>query len=277
MDFPEIDAGAGVVDDQDDDKAGTPEEEPLALPSDFTSVERKELGLSALAVFEHRIRLGHAHDLLSVIKLSLNHQGAFLADKKKHTHGQKDNTRAQTQVRIAAARTQLLAEVFNYNRDRLLMLSGSTSIDGLPAIDMEKYLKSQNWQKPQEQGDSRHEPSWIWTVTPPWSSASDTAAWHMTVPDVLMVDRVQWFRARAKVARINEEVNKLHAEFKRTHQGFKSMASAWEALLTHTDLSDGARAYVCKKGAMYNALGDKCADLFVKTRKDDEDKWDYTP
>ncbi|EPS92648.1 hypothetical protein FOMPIDRAFT_1137502, partial [Fomitopsis schrenkii] len=251
MDFPEIDAG--VVDDQDDDEAGTPEEEPLALPSDFTSVEREELGLSALAVFEHRICMGHAHDLLSAIKLSLNHQGAFLADKKKHARGQKDNTRAQTQVRVAAARTRMLAEVFNYNRDRLLILSGSMTIDGLPAIDMEKDLKSRNWQKPREQGDSRHEPSWIWTVTPPWSSAGDTAAWQSEGE----LDRVQWFRARAEVARINEEVNKLHAEFKRTHQGFKSMASAWEALLTCTDLSDGARAYACKKVAMYNTLGEK--------------------
>ncbi|EPS93355.1 hypothetical protein FOMPIDRAFT_1090982, partial [Fomitopsis schrenkii] len=227
--------------------------EPLALPSDFTCVERDELGLSALAVFEHRIRLGHAHDLLQAIKLSINHQGAFLADKRKHVRGQKDNTQAQTQVRVAAGRTQLLAEVFNYNRDCLLMLSESTDIDGLPAIDMKKDLRSRNWKKPREQGDSWDEASWIWT---------------RAVLNVSIVDRVQWFRARAEVDRINEEVNKLHAEFKRTHQGFKSMASAWEALLTRADLSHGARAYVCKKVVMYNALGDKCTDVFAKMRKD---------
>lgn len=176
MEFSDVDASA--VDEQDDNDTGTPEEEPLALPSDFSSAEREELGLGALAVFEHRIHLGHAHDLLQAVKLSINHQGAFLADKKKHAHGQKDNMRMQTQVNAAAAHTRLLAGLFNLNRDRLLVLSEVTTIDGLPPIDIKKDLRSRNWQKPREQGDSRDEPSWIWAVTPPWSSAGDTVAWQ---------------------------------------------------------------------------------------------------
>ncbi|KAL6299354.1 hypothetical protein BKA93DRAFT_694149, partial [Sparassis latifolia] len=68
--------------------------EALALPSDFSSGERKTFALEILASFEKRIRIGLAHDLLSAIKESLWHQGAFLSDKTKHARGQKDNTRA---------------------------------------------------------------------------------------------------------------------------------------------------------------------------------------
>ncbi|GBE84381.1 hypothetical protein SCP_0603600 [Sparassis crispa] len=60
-----------VEDDEDDEMHGRPESEALALPSDFSSGERKAFVLEILASFEKRIRIGLAHDLLSAIKESL--------------------------------------------------------------------------------------------------------------------------------------------------------------------------------------------------------------
>ncbi|EPS97783.1 hypothetical protein FOMPIDRAFT_1127848 [Fomitopsis schrenkii] len=279
IDFPDsgdVDGHDGdfenLTDDEDDDgaTAGSPEDEPLALPSDFSTSERRELGLDSLAVFERRIRVGHAYDLLDAVKQSINHQGAFLVDKRKHARGQKDNTRSQKQVSAAAARTRSLAQLYNYNRDRLIALSDGEPSDVLKSISLKDDLKSKNWRVPRQQGDSREECAWIWTVVPPWTSPAEADAWQ------LEVDRVQWFRARADMTRVKEEINKLHAEFKRACLGFESMAVSWDACTASSDLSDGAKAYAKKKADMYRKLGSQCAAAFAKARKDPGEKWDYS-
>ena len=89
------------------------------------------------------------------------------------------------------------------------------------------------------------------------------------------VDRVQWFRARADLTRVQEEINKLHAEFKRACLGFEALAAAWEGRTEGPGLSHGARAYAKKKADMYRRLGGQCAAAFAKVRKDPEEKWDY--
>ncbi|TFY63889.1 hypothetical protein EVJ58_g2973, partial [Rhodofomes roseus] len=270
IDFPDADGELDDDDDDDDDDdttTGTPEDEPLALPSDFTATERDDLGLQALATIERRIRVGHAYDLLDGIKQSLNHQGAFLLDKRKHARGQKDNTRSQTQVNAAVARTRAIAGLYNYNRDRLIALSCDDS-DVLPQLNLDSDLKGKNWNKPRQLGDSRDEASWIWTVVPPWRSEGQAEAWQ------LEVDRVQWFRAKAEMTRANEEVNKLHAEFKRTILGFKNMSKAWEAV-SAKDLSRGAQVYARKKADMFSKMSLQCANAFASTRRDYQEKWDY--
>lgn len=189
VDFPDANGNevddAALADDGDDDDdddeatAGSPEDEPLALPSEFSASERRDMGLEALAVFERRIRVGHAYDLLDAVKQSVNHQGAFLLDKRRHARGQKDNTRSQQQVSDAAARTRSLAKLYNYNRDRLLALSEGEPSDVLKRINLKDDLKSKNWRAPRQQGDSREERAWIWTVVPPWTSPAEADAWQL--------------------------------------------------------------------------------------------------
>ena len=91
----------------------------------------------------------------------------------------------------------------------------------------------------------------------------------------MSVERVQWFRARAEVQRVNEEINKLHAEFKRTILGFKNMSKAWQNVSAKTGLSGGARAYALKKTDMFSTLSEQCTVVFASTRKDHDEKWDY--
>ncbi|EPS93581.1 hypothetical protein FOMPIDRAFT_8127, partial [Fomitopsis schrenkii] len=235
------------------------EDEPLALPSEFSASERRDMGLEALAVFERRIRVGHAYDLLDAVKQSVNHQGAFLLDKRRHARGQKDNTRSQQQVSDAAARTRSLAKLYNYNRDRLLALSEGEPSDVLKRINLKDDLKSKNWRAPRQQGDSREERAWIWTVVPPLGLHREFAALNPSI-----VDRVQWFRARADMSRVKEEINKLHAEFKRTRLGFDNMAQAWDVRTGAAELSEGAKAYAKKKASMFRTLASNCAAAFAK-------------
>ncbi|KAH9929425.1 uncharacterized protein B0H18DRAFT_832381, partial [Fomitopsis serialis] len=244
--------------------------EPLALPSDFAAVERDSMGIEGLAVFERRVRTGHAYDLLDAVKLSINHQGAFLEDKRKHARGQKDNTRSQKKVTAATTRTRMLAGLYNYNRDRLLILCNPDASEIPPAIDLKQDLKSKNWRKPRQLGDSHEEPAWIWTAVPPWTTKAEAEAWE------LEVERVQWFRARAEKARVNEEINKLHAEFKRTTLGFRNMSAAWEAVSLKDGMSPGARAYAKRKTAMFKQMSTNSAAAFAATRRDPGEKWDYS-
>lgn len=90
------------------------------------------------------------------------------------------------------------------------------------------------------------------------------------------MDRVQWFRARADLARVNEEINKLHAEFKRLVLGFSNMSRAWQACAMNPLLSVGARAYALKKGDMFATLSKQSASVFATTRRDHTEKWDYS-
>lgn len=91
-----------------------------------------------------------------------------------------------------------------------------------------------------------------------------------------IVDRVQWFRARADMSRVKEEINKLHAEFKRTRLGFDNMAQAWDVRTGAAELSEGAKAYAKKKASMFRTLASNCAAAFAKVRRDPEEKWDYS-
>ena len=90
------------------------------------------------------------------------------------------------------------------------------------------------------------------------------------------VDRVQWFRARADLARVNEEINKLHAEFKRLILGFSNMSRAWQVTAANPLLSRGSQAYALKKASMFNALSQQCASVFAAARRDHTEQWDYS-
>ncbi|GBE80499.1 hypothetical protein SCP_0302140 [Sparassis crispa] len=104
-----------VKDDEDDEMHGQPESEALVLPSDFSSGKRKMFALEILTSFEKRIQIGLTHNLLSAIKESLGHQGAFLSDKTKHVRGQKDNMRAQKMIQNAAEHSRSLTQRYNHN------------------------------------------------------------------------------------------------------------------------------------------------------------------
>ncbi|GBE87373.1 hypothetical protein SCP_1100480 [Sparassis crispa] len=197
-----------VEDDEDDEMHRRPESEVLALPSDFSSSERQTFGLEILATFERRIRMGQAYDLLSAIKESLWHQGAFLSDKTKHVQGQKDNTRAQRMIQSVAKHTRSLARRYNHNRQRLIDLRMDDDDSPLRTIDLKKDLTIKNIRVAHSLGDSKEVRVWFWNVAPPGATAQDVAAWAVEV------ERVEWFRASAEKACHDEEVNKLHEEFR---------------------------------------------------------------
>ncbi|GBE89483.1 hypothetical protein SCP_1601450 [Sparassis crispa] len=196
-----------VEDDEDDEMHGRPESEALALPSNFSGSEHQTFGLEILATFERRIRMGQAYNLLSAIKESLQHQGAFLSNKTKHARGQKDNTRAQRMIQSAAEHTRSLMRRYNHNRQRLIDLGMDDGDSPLRTINLKKDLTIKNVRVARSLGDSKEVRAWFWNVAPPGATAQDVAAWAVEV------EQVEWFQASAEKARHNEEVNKLHKEF----------------------------------------------------------------
>lgn len=91
------------------------------------------------------------------------------------------------------------------------------------------------------------------------------------------VERVQWFRASAEKTRVDEEVNKLHAEFRRTILAWNNMAAAWASTSLLRHVSKGATAYANKKAAMYKRMAEDCEKVYVSSRRDpDGSKLDYS-
>lgn len=180
VDVPDCKDGEAVDDDDEEgEEYGKPEEEPLALPSDFNTSEHQTMGLETLALFERQLRVGRAYDLIESIRESLNHRAAFLEDKQKHARGQKENTRAQYIVNNAADHTKSLATIYNLNRRRLQQLYNGDMPSELREINMSTDLVNINIHHPRSLGDSRAVQSWIFNVIPPGSTAADAASWQI--------------------------------------------------------------------------------------------------
>ncbi|KAL6298965.1 hypothetical protein BKA93DRAFT_830299 [Sparassis latifolia] len=201
-----------VEDDEDNEMHGRPELEALALPSDFSSGERKAFALEILATPSRN------HYGIKLIKLGIDND---------------DNT--------------------------------------LRAIDLKKDLTIKNLQVARSLGDSKEVRAWFWNVVPPGTTAQDFAAWSSEV------EQVEWFCARADKHRHDEEVNKLHKEFRRTIHAWRRMDGAWRNVGEKEGMERGARAYAMKKARMYGRKAAECEVTFSKARKDvDGEKLDYS-
>jgi len=74
-------------------------------------------------------------------------------------------------------------------------------------------------------------------------------------------DSVQWHRARALVARWDEEVEILVAEFLRVIDGFERMSRAWSELALDFEPSRH-RAYGLEKSLAYSRMVKNCRALY---------------
>ncbi|THH17939.1 hypothetical protein EUX98_g9037 [Antrodiella citrinella] len=144
---------------------------------------------------------------------------------------------------------------------------------GLQLIDLSKDLVARDLQKARHLGDSKYEASWIWTTPiPAGATEHDMKAWS------LEVSRVDWFRARAEKDRHDENVNKLHADFRHTIKAYRSMARLWTVAGERTDTSRGAQAFAHQKAAMFLRMAQECEEEYVESRRDklDGEKLDYS-
>lgn len=135
----------------------------LYLPSDFTTLERTEYGLSSLAATELRLRQAQALDLIFKLHDLLRQKSSNIIFKKTHARGQGVNTRAESLIQEISGEIKKLMSLYNDSREAMNRL-------GLPPDD-ETFrlltttdLRMKDPTRYHALGDGSKVESWIWTV-----------------------------------------------------------------------------------------------------------------
>ncbi|KAJ7476496.1 hypothetical protein FB451DRAFT_1173359 [Mycena latifolia] len=116
------------------------QDERLYLPSDFTAVERNEMGLTELAREEERWREGQAFDYLRAVQNAVKALSALRNRKTKNERQQKQNTRAGGHIEEGMRLQQRHMESYNAARLAIIALAGSTTFPPLTEADL--FMKS---------------------------------------------------------------------------------------------------------------------------------------
>ncbi|RPD73420.1 hypothetical protein L226DRAFT_445192, partial [Lentinus tigrinus ALCF2SS1-7] len=233
----------------------------LPLPSSLPPTCLTDTKFSTLLLYEFRLRVGHAYDLLASVRMSVRKKAALIADKDRNARGTKDNLRSQELIRGVHQRTLFLAGLYNSNLNLMEVLAASSpppSTWSLPpnlrSIDVTKDLNMSGLVAARNLGDSKRTLSWIFRVCGPEAGgAEDGAAWEEETK------RTDWFRAWAAKTRTDEEVNLLVAEARALRRGFAFASRLHRECSGALPLyaSAGATAYALEKAAMYQDMSDE--------------------
>lgn len=107
------------------------------------------------------LRQGQANDALEWVRLTIKQIGMSLAYKKKQVRGQRDNTRAQAQLKADRAKRDKHVRDYRMARDAMLRL-GMPEDDATyrPLDDTDLWMKDLT--HGHALGDGTRKESWIW-------------------------------------------------------------------------------------------------------------------
>ncbi|KAJ7645720.1 hypothetical protein B0H17DRAFT_878467, partial [Mycena rosella] len=196
-----------------------PQKEKLWLPSELNEPARAVSGMQELAAIEYELRKGQAYDALADVRTAIKTFNFNVAFKIVQVQGQSANTRAQNFLRTLANDRLIAADGYRRARDALLRL-GLLPTDTCLAALANEDLYAKNTRDSPKMGESGDVDPWFWTRT------TDPLGTNRTVA----VDRVKWFRDRAKRDRAVEQKETVEAEFGRTIKSFTQSATAWKTL-----------------------------------------------
>ncbi len=144
------------------------------MPSDFNADELEAYDLRNLAVYELKIRVGLAFDLLQQVREAVKHSAANLEQKRHDARTKKDHLKGQTNINALHDRSKFEAHRYNHNfsciqtlRVMLQPPAPENSMEGnLRRIDLDADLKMINLLANCTAGDSTllTNASWIWSV-----------------------------------------------------------------------------------------------------------------
>ncbi|THH19633.1 hypothetical protein EUX98_g8733 [Antrodiella citrinella] len=221
-----------------------PEKQPINLPSslieDFSDMDHPRL--TTLMKKELQLREGQANDALNDLRLAVSQRSVLYRTTVRHARNYDKNTRAHAQVRTMSATIGKASRVYSLARKAMKAL-------GAPKKLLEKYkelspadLKADTSAVDFNARGTRHANlSWIWSV------ASDDEPKEM-----LEMDRVNFIRSMARLARWEEEEEMLRCEAKWARRFFKYQAERWTQ--RGENASGGGRAYAMKKVDMWETF-----------------------
>ncbi|PPQ75117.1 hypothetical protein CVT26_008295 [Gymnopilus dilepis] len=251
-----------------------PEDEPLLLPSSFSELHRRYLGLELGGNIEKDLRKGRAHDRLDNVRTAIQTYNHHVAIKAKEVRSQRHITRSQGILN--GLREDIRKPARRYNR----ILSGLWDLghpkdDPILRVLRDTDLWAKNTALPAKLGDSRIQDPWIWHVgCPSGASSAERAGFQQEIINSRQVDRVKYFRDRSLRDRAREERAILEEEFERTIRSYNTLQSAWRGQATK-DSSPGSKAYAYKQASMLERLTQNCINQRAKAaqKAQDFDKW----
>ncbi|KAJ3555595.1 hypothetical protein NP233_g12170 [Leucocoprinus birnbaumii] len=217
-----------------------PEKTRLLLPSSLPPEGRKSPLLKQAAKAELLLRCGHAYDLLQEVRDSIHEYYYLVTEKGLNPNSQSLATRNQQPLRDLVSSQEVLIDQYMHCVGALQQL-GMTEDDELKPLS-----KDQLWGKniflPHQLGDSTKDFPWFWFVGRSDKYTRD--AW------LVELECVRWFRERAAIERLQEELEILEEEFHRVHKSFSRMNEVWTILATHNQ-SAGFAAYALRQAHIH--------------------------
>ncbi|KAJ3568656.1 hypothetical protein NP233_g5573 [Leucocoprinus birnbaumii] len=225
-----------------------PEDVPLHLPSSYSDSQRMQLRLSQASEIERKIRHACAFDALASLRNEIHRFNREKAKKKSGPRSQKINTRSQKEFREIEANKEVYRGIY------MRMYEGLRAL-GNKDETLKPLLKKEMWGKnmggAHVTGDSSRKDPWFWWVGKPEDMSEKNWAVEW--------DRVHWMREKAAIERLEEEVELIEEEFRRTTLSFKKMGEVWTKLAGHPDdKPSGYRCYAFRMAEMYQQLAESC-------------------
>ncbi|TFK79315.1 hypothetical protein K466DRAFT_505751 [Polyporus arcularius HHB13444] len=269
----------------DDNEGEDDGEEILALPSDFNAEELVAYDLNTLAVYELKLRVGLAFDLLQQVREAVKHSAAHVEQKTQDARTKRDHLKEQTKINASRDRSKFEARRYNHNFSRLqtlrLLLQTPPPADTMEAnlrrIDLNNDLKMVSLLANRTAGDSKRlaNMSWIWS-----SEVSEEGAQWATkgTEHMLASDCAHWHRTRMQKTQADTFVNYTCGDFRHAYAGYDTLRNCWLEVAQREGIAPGARAYAHQQAAMYATMRDEIRLAFDKVRKPgvDREQMDHT-
>ncbi|KAG7086172.1 hypothetical protein E1B28_002131 [Marasmius oreades] len=248
----------------------------LYLPSDFSQQERKKLSLDLLSSIELKLREGECNDAIVGLCDAINYKTVMRENQRANSHGVIQNTRSVKWLKTAEVKKQLHATHYRASRLAILGLLGIDDSPDYPVLkDEDMYAKNPTVAR--ELGDGKRVDAWIWRYGQLKGLGTKAKADFLTE-----MERVQWFRAKADMERLVEEVELLEEEFRCLTRACRAMTSYWSQLAVGppnlekaryplsksiagiTDARNPYRVYASHKAALYASMAKDAEEKFYK-------------
>ncbi|KAJ3575541.1 hypothetical protein NP233_g1026 [Leucocoprinus birnbaumii] len=224
----------------------------LHLPSSYPTDEHAALGLTEAAKAEVELRKGRGFDILRAMREEIYRADYIRVTRKLEGEGSTVRTRNWTVFDETVERQELLLSRYGVVYGILLKMKAAEGL--LPITKSDLWVKSPF--QPQQLGDSSRQNPWFWAVGKPNSITYES--W------LIEIERARWFRERALLERLREELEILNEEFRRTHVSFAKMEEVWTKLAEGEHPNAGYAAYAHRHAAMYKRLAYQCSVTWEK-------------
>ena len=238
-----------------------PELIKLPLPSLLGAETCQRLELSNMVSQELELRKGQAYECLHQLRLALGLKSAMFRKTIQLAKSQKTKTWARSSVKRVEAAVRLHVRRYNKARHALIQLGGSQDVlVEFQAIHKEDVKMIRDITEENRFGQRSENLAWFWRVD--GGKKQDAGAWldegefvgdsflyMLTIMCVMIVDRVNWLRSRARYLRWDEEVTILQHEMRWTVLWFGKQRAIWDNRLGKASVtqSTGHQAYAARQ------------------------------